>query len=125
MGQFDPKINSIRYCEPTHDSNRARWPLHSLWRLFEAVVTNDLMVNCCGVQPSDVISANKSAKMRELDSQLCGLFVTRAAISDVQADDFEEFMDAHVAALMRLSDEHATKLEEKIAKAKARYRLDG
>jgi hypothetical protein len=34
-------------------------------------------------------------------------------------------MDAHVAALMRLSDEHATKLEERIAKAKARYRLDG
>jgi hypothetical protein len=63
--------------------------------------------------------------MHELDAQLCGLFVTRAAISDVQVDDFEEFMDRHVAALMRLSDEHATKLGERIAKAKARYRLDG
>lgn len=56
---------------------------------------------------------------------LCGVFVSRAAISHVQADDFEEFMDNHVTALMRLSDEHATNLEERIAKAKARYRLDG
>ena len=122
---FTDATRRIRYCEPTHDSNRARWPLHSLWRLFEAVVANDLMVNCCGVLPTDVIQANRAAKMRELDAQLCGLFVTRAAISDVQADDFEEFMDAHVAALMRLSDEHATKLEERITKAKARYRLEG
>ncbi len=63
--------------------------------------------------------------MRELDAQLCGLFVTRAAISDVQADDFEEFMDRHTAELMRLSDDHATKLEVRIAKAKTRYRLEG
>jgi hypothetical protein len=122
---FTDATRRIRYCEPTYDSNRARWPLHSLWRLFEDVVANDLMVNCCGVLPTDVIHANRAAKMHELDAQLCGLFVTRAAISDVQADDFEEFMDAHVATLMRLSDEHATKLEERITKSKARYQLEG
>jgi hypothetical protein len=122
---FTDATRRIRYCEPTHDSNRARWPVHSLWRLYESVIANDLMVNCCGVLPGDVISANRAAKMRELDAMLCGVFVSRAAISGVQADDFEEFMDNHVTALMRLSDEHATKLEERIAKAKARYRLDG
>jgi hypothetical protein len=122
---FTDATKRIRYCEPTHDGNRARWPPHSLWRLYESVIANDLMVNCCGVLPSDVISANRTAKMRELDAQLCGLFVTRAAISDVQADDFEEFMDNHIAALMRLSDEHAATLEERITKAKTRYRFDG
>ncbi|MFZ3584317.1 hypothetical protein ACOI1H_19450 [Loktanella sp. DJP18] len=120
---FTNATRRIRYCEPTLDSNRARWPPHSLWRLFKAIIANDLMVNCCGVLPSDVIQANRAAKMRELDAQLCGLFVTRAAISDVQADDFEEFMDQHVAALMRLSDEHATDLNERLTKAKARYHL--
>lgn len=48
-----------------------------------AVIGNDLQHNCCGVLPSDVVHANRAAKMREIDAQLCGLFVTRAAISDV------------------------------------------
>jgi hypothetical protein len=53
------------------------------------------MTNCCGVLPSDVISANRISKMREIDAQLCGLFINRAAISGVQADEFEEFMESH------------------------------
>lgn len=69
----------IRYCEPSHDRNRARWPTHSLWRLFEAVITNDLMHNCCGVQPSDMIYANRIAKMRELDAQVCRLATSRTS----------------------------------------------
>ena len=93
---FTDATSRVRYCEPTHDHNRARWPIHSLWRLFEAVIGNDLQDNCCGVLPSDVIHANRAAKMREIDAQLSGLFVTRAAISSVSADAFEEFMEGHV-----------------------------
>ena len=59
--------------------------------------------------------------MRELDAQLSGLFITRAAISGVSAD---EFMENHVDALARLVDEHSNSVEERIAKARGRYRLD-
>ena len=62
------------------------------------------------------------AKMRELDAQLSGLFITRAAISNVSADDFEEFMEGHTEALMRLIDEHPVQVQERIAKAGAKYR---
>ena len=119
---FTDALSRIRYCHPTPDSNRTRWPVHNLWRQFENVIGNDLLHNCAGVLPSDVIHANRMAKMRELDAQLSGLFITRAAISDVSADDFDEFMEGHVEALMRVVKEHGGSVEERIAKAGARYR---
>jgi hypothetical protein len=48
---------------------------------------------------------------------------TRAAISEVAADEFDEFMETHVEGLGRLVKEHSTSTEERIAKARARYQL--
>ncbi len=112
----------IRYCTPTTDRNRARWPTHELWNVFEKVVACDLFDNCAGVLPSDVADANRIAKMRELDSQLAGLLVTRAAVSDVAADEFSNFLGGHIEALQQYIDEHPTLLAERLRKAAARYR---
>jgi len=60
--------------------------------------------------------------MREIDAQLLGLFVTCAAISDVPSGNFHEFMEDHVSALQRHSDEHPVALDERIGKAGTRYR---
>ena len=87
------------------------------------MIGNDLLLNCAGVLPSEVIHANRNAKMRELDAQLLGLFITRAAISHVSADDFGEFLESHTEALERLLAEHQTPLEERISKARGRYQL--
>jgi hypothetical protein len=119
---YNDALTRMRYCIPTQDSNRARWPVHELWRLFQDVIGNDLAANCCGVLPSDVIAANKVAKMRELDAQLLGLFVTRAAISDVPSCAFPGFMEHHVEALLRYSEEHSKTLDERLQKATGRYR---
>ena len=121
---FTDSLARILYCTPTADPNRSRWPVHSLWRQFEYVIGNDLLHNCAGVLPSDVIHANRAAKMRELDARLSELFINRAAISDVPADDFEEFMETHVEALARLADENPVPVKERIAKARGKYRLD-
>jgi hypothetical protein len=120
---FTDALGRIRYCMPTADGNRARWPTHELWRHFEAVVGNDLLQNCAGVLPSYVMKANRAAKMRELDAQLAGLFVTRAAISDVSADSFSDFLESHSNVLARLVAEHTTPLKERLAKARRRYQL--
>ncbi|MDP5220254.1 hypothetical protein Q5Y75_23980 [Ruegeria sp. 2205SS24-7] len=120
---FTDALRRIRYCMPIKDSNRARWPTHELWQQFEAVIGNDLMQNCAGVLPCDVIQANRAAKMRELDAQLAGLFVTRAAISDVSAEQFDDFMERHVEALARIAREHASPIEDRLNKVRARYRL--
>lgn len=112
----------IRYCIPTSDSNRARWPPDELWRLFVDSISKDLASHCCGIQPSDVIYANRDAKMRELDRQILGLLITRAAISEVTSEEFFNFMEHHTAVLQRSSDEHPKPLEERMVKAGARYR---
>ncbi|MBO9409404.1 hypothetical protein J7399_18350 [Shimia sp. R9_1] len=114
----------MRYSKPTTDSNRARWPLHGLWRQFEDVIGIDLTENCAGVLPCDVVKANRLAKMRELDAQLLGLFVTRVAISGVSAEEFPEFMANHVEALERLAADHPQPIAERIAKAGAKYQLN-
>ena len=121
---FADSLKRMRYCIPTSDANRARWPTHELWRQFDDVISNELLHNCAGVLPSDVIYANRQAKMRELDALLSGLFITRAAISDVSADNFEKFMERHVETLKRLVSEHSNSIEERITKARGRYRLD-
>ena len=120
---FTDALGRIRYTIPTTDRNRARWPVHGLWQQFEAVIGNDLLQNCAGVLPSDVIEANRDAKMRELDAQLVGLFITRAAISDVSGDGFDDFMKTHPEALMRLAKEHPVPVGDRIGKARSRYRL--
>ncbi len=119
---FTDSLNRIRYTLPTTDTNRARWPVHGIWRQFEDVVGNDLHHNCAGVLPSDVIEANRTAKMRELDAQLCGLLITRAALSDVKTHDLQDFIETHADALWRQITEHPTPTAERLAKAKARYR---
>ncbi|UWR75331.1 hypothetical protein K4L04_12815 [Phaeobacter inhibens] len=113
----------IRYTCPTTDSNRARWPTHDLWRDVASVITNDLHENCSGVLPSEVIETNRAEHMRMLDRQILGLFVSRAAASEVQPHEFAEFLDTHIEAILRMSDEHPVPLTERISKAAGRYRF--
>lgn len=120
---FDDFSNRIRYCDPTPDSNRARWPAHELWRAVTSTIANDLHGNCSGVVPQNVKDANRAEHMRMLDRQILGLFVSRAAASDVNGPDFESFMEQHVEALRRYSDEHPVPIVERLGKARNRYRF--
>ncbi len=70
-----------------------------------------------------MIEANRVSKCRELDAQILGLLTTRAAISEVKAQEFEAFVEQHLDALIRLSREHKLPLDKRIAKAQGRYRF--
>ncbi|MDW3117825.1 MAG: hypothetical protein R8G60_08560 [Roseovarius pacificus] len=112
----------IRYCTPTADRNRARWPTHELWEAVAQTIESGLHENIAGVCPREIKDANRAEHMRMLDRQLLGLFIARAAVSDVEADNFSNFMESHVNALQQLSDEHPLPLDKRIGKAAARYR---
>lgn len=118
---FSDALQRMRYTIPTHDSNRARWPTHELWHTFAETVTTDLITHRSGVSPSDVVLANRTAKMRELDRQILGLFFTRAAISEVGENEFFDFMDRHTTALQDMSGEHPKTIGERLQKAAGRY----
>lgn len=112
----------MRYADPTTDSNRARWPTHELWDHVTQTITHDLQHHCAGVLPSDVKTANRVEHMRMLDMQLLGLFISRAAASDVPAIDFADFMESHVEALLRSLEEHPVAIGERLERAAGRYR---
>lgn len=113
----------IRYTRPTTDSNRARWPLHNLWREVASVIANDLHENCSGVLPSDVMETNRAEHLRMLDRQILGLLVSHAAASGIQPSHFGEFLDTQIVAIQRMSDEHPISINERIGKAVDRYRF--
>lgn len=120
---FTEFCDKIRYTSPTADRNRARWPTHELWHQVSRVVALDLHENISGVVPSEVKHANRAEHMRMLDRQLLGLFVSRAAASEVPPEEFRDFLDSHVEALKRYSDEHPVPIEKRLAKAASRYRF--
>ncbi|KJZ22557.1 hypothetical protein [Tritonibacter mobilis] len=70
-----------------------------------------------------MIETNRAEHMRMLDRQILGLLVSRAAESEVQPHEFAEFLDTHIEAIRRLSEEHPTPLAERIGKAAGRYRF--
>jgi len=120
---FTDFCERIRYSVPTNDGNRARWPVHELWRAVTHTVALDLQGNCSGVVPQEVKDANRTEHMRMLDRQILGLLVSRAAASDVTGDQFHDFMEHHVDALQRYCLEHPLPIDERIGKAAARYRF--
>ena len=119
---YGDALTRMRYCLPSGDSNRSRWPKHLLWALFEDVLGGNLAEHRLGVTQRDVIDANWAAKCREFDRQLLGLFVSRAAVSGVAADAFPNFLENHSAALLRYSEEHPVDLESRLEKARHKYR---
>lgn len=119
---FTDFCERMRYCIPTADRNRARWPTHELWEAVTHTVALDLHENISGVLPCDMKDANREEHMRLLDRQLLGLFISRAAASGVTYDEFSDFMENHINTLQRASDEHPVPLDERITKAAARYR---
>lgn len=113
----------IRYCTPTHDRNRARWPTHELWQVVTDTIATNLGTMRSGVIPDEVKDANRAEHMRMLDVQILGLMVSRAAAGGIAPDAFDGFMRAHLLALREASREHPVPIEERLAKSKARYRF--
>lgn len=113
----------VKYCIPTSDRNRARWPVHELWQAVTQVVSLDLGGMRSGVVPNDVKVANRDAHKRMLDAQTLGLMVSRAAAEDIRSDDMEAFYGRRLRALKENSREHPTPIDERLSRAKRRYKF--
>ncbi|MBI1220494.1 MAG: hypothetical protein GC186_18340 [Rhodobacteraceae bacterium] len=120
---FAEFCQKLRYCIVSADSNRARWPTHELWRAVTEVVSRDMRDMRSGVVPEDVKTANRAEHMRMLDGMALGLLVSRAAAEGVAGDEVEAFLARHVQTLKDRSREHPVPVDERLAKAAARYRF--
>ena len=113
----------IRFCVPTTDSNRARWPLHELWRIVIGVTASDLSGMRSGVVPEEVKAANRAEYMRMLDMQMLGLMVSRAVAEGIPADGFDKFVNRQVKLLRSASKNHSIGIEERMFKAGQKYKF--
>ncbi len=120
---FADFTNRIRYCIPSTDSNRARWPLHELWQRVTEVIESDLSGMRSGAVPDDVKEANRAEHRRMLDAQILGLMVSRAGAEGVEGEDFDAFMKRHLLTLKDASKEHSVPIDERLSKAAGRYRF--
>lgn len=116
-------LTRMRYCTPTSDRNRARWPTHELWNMVAGVIASDLGALRSGVAPDAVKDANRAEHLRMLDTQILGLLVSRAAAGGVAAEAFDSFLRAHLLTLRDASREHPVPVAERLAKAAGRYRF--
>jgi hypothetical protein len=113
----------IRYCVPTKDQNRSRWPTHELWQIVEEVVKGELHNIRSGVVPDDVKKANRAEHMDMLDGMILGLIISRAAAEGVKASGFEGFARLNLKKLQSRSKHHPIPLDERLAKASCKYRF--
>jgi len=107
----------------TADRNRSRWPVHELWRAVTEVVGEGVNEMRSGVVLDEVKTANREEHKRMLDTQILGLLISRAAAEGIRAGEVERFMLHQVHILREKLREHPVPLDERLEKAKARYRF--
>lgn len=115
--------NKIRYCIPTNDQNRSRWPTHDLWQIVENVIKGELHNMRSGVVPDEVKKANRAEHVDMLEGMILGLLVSRAAAGGANAAEFESFVRLILKKLLARSKQCAIPLDEKLAKAGGKYQF--
>ncbi|WP_270729584.1 hypothetical protein [Shimia sp. Alg240-R146] len=116
-------LEKVRYCEPSDDGNRARWPNHALWDLVAATTDDDLMEMRSFVDPSGVKDVHRNEHIRLILAQVVGNATTLAAlegVSEIELIDYMEHVGARLATVVEDDQEHAAR---KLNEAKGRYRF--
>ncbi|MBO6827346.1 MAG: hypothetical protein JJ879_14160 [Sneathiella sp.] len=114
-------LRSIRYCVPTTDQNRARWPNTQLWDDIARELQSDLFEMACNASPALVKEVIRSEHAELLKGQLVGLTVSYLSMLDIDHSDLGK-VGHEIKKLINhslLTDPDL--FEEKIDKARKRY----
>ncbi len=118
---FDKMLSDIRYTEPTSDTNRARWPDHTIWNATRQSVLNDLFDHIPTMTPDEYIEIKKSRKIEELESQIFGLAISSAAIRGTPPTAFQFFLDMMPKRLGRRISNNGGELDNRFVRAQSKY----
>ncbi|MEX0582770.1 MAG: hypothetical protein WD185_03795, partial [Sneathiella sp.] len=113
---------AIRYCIPSSDTNRARWPVDPLWHRVRQEMQSDLFEMACNASPSAVKEIIRHEHAEMLGRQITGLSASYAAILEDRQAASPETLPETVQKLVheslcRDTDYFYSKLE----KAERRY----
>lgn len=82
-------LQTIRYTDPTTDTNRARWPNHALWVVVAEAVSGDLFEMQATADPMALRDIVKDEKHHELMRQFVGTGISLAALEGVSFEALE------------------------------------
>jgi hypothetical protein len=116
-------LGTVRYAQPTPDTNRSRWPESELWQHVHRQAEADLFEMTCRAAPDLVKRVQLDAHLQLLARQMIGLLTTRAALCGVGIDEFEAFARAAGAEMAREIAFAPSRFERKLAVAAGRYDL--
>lgn len=124
FGDFaNEALQKIRYCEPTEDTNRARWPNHKIWDLVRETMDEDLEELRSFVEPTKVKAVQKMHHIKIMTDLIFGNALTLCALEGVQPDDLEANLKFFGKRLHSAFLDNSDRAQSKLAAAKDRYRF--
>lgn len=73
---FAAAMADIRYCVPSSDSNRARWPVHPIWQAAAEAMAGDLFEMTSGARPGVVKEVRRAALAQTMSAMILGLLAS-------------------------------------------------
>lgn len=120
---FHEFVDQLRYVQPTTDSNRSRWPDHPLWRLVREAIAEDIALMRSGVCPEEIRQVDRAAFLEQIDRQILGCLVSRAAAQEIPTERFEGWVHSQAKRLIELSRRHPISLHDRMLRAVAKKRF--
>jgi hypothetical protein len=114
-------MRTIRYAEPTSDSNRARWPNHPLWDLVSEEVAQNVMRHVPSIGRDRVVEVALRDKIEWFETNLLGNAISHAALLEVSVEDLPDHLVGLGKKLSQLNDEHTVPAENRLSEARRRY----
>lgn len=118
-------FEKIRYCEPSDDGNRARWPNHEIWDLAAVSSGDDLMEMRSHIDPTQIKYVHRQEHIRLILAQVVGNATTLAALEGIEDIELVDYMEQVGDRLASMVEGDREKAFRKLDEAKERYRFIG
>ncbi|WGH77482.1 hypothetical protein [Jannaschia ovalis] len=114
-------MEKVRYCDPSSDSNRARWPIHPLWAMATQTLTGLAADQLPCISAETIRTATKAEKIDFLLNQSLGALTSIAALEEISPLAFDGYLEILSKRLAVVSRHHRKDVARRLAEATERY----
>lgn len=117
-------LDRIRYCTPlAGDTNRARWPLHEIWKLAASVADADLSEMRTYLPPDQIKFVERNEQINLIFGQVLGGAITLAALEDTKNDTLPDWLGSLADRFANTVRAEPERYQNKLKAAANRYRF--
>lgn len=120
--EMDRLASDVTLTVPAPDSNRSRWPLHSIWQVAQEATATRLFEHENTVPPEAVREIDLREKQLDLLKLIAANSVTLAYLDGLGPDGFEDFTETLPDMILGYLDQHPRGIEERFQGAATKYR---